>query len=155
MAVALVLPPPALSQAIPPRVQQTWMRQMREQARMMGETLRQMERLRLECRTMEEQSLQAMEQLRDRNALGPDQARLLRGHERLRDMAGAMAGAAGGMARVAERARDMLTDPETPWNPDAEREMRHLREQVEEMAGQLEEGLRTLERLRARLGPSG
>jgi hypothetical protein len=158
LAAALAFPLGLTAQARPQQqmqMHQQMMQRMQEQARMMGETMRHMEQVRQRWQAMENHTVQAMEQLRQQGRLQAPDAQLLRRQERLRDMAHAMSGAAGEMNRVMERARDMVDDPDTPWGQDAEQEMNRLREHMENMARQMEDGLQIMERLQLRLGAPG
>jgi hypothetical protein len=49
----------------------------------------------------------------------------------------------------------MVREPGADWNAETERELTRLRLHWEEMAGQMEEGLAIMERLRDRISQSG
>jgi hypothetical protein len=128
------------------------MQRMQEQAMRMQESMQQMQRLQVRAHEIEQQMLQQMERLRQQQMLAEQDRNRLREQERVRDMAHAMSTAAREMVQAMERARDMLGDPGSAWGPEMEQDMIRLREQMEEMAGSMDEGLAILQRLRDRLG---
>lgn len=105
---------------------------------------------------MEQQMVQAMERLQQNRQLATENAVQLRNQERLRSMARSMTDGAREMHRAMEQLRNMVGDPGAGWDQQMEREMERLRQHWEEMAGQMEEGLLIMDRLRERIHqPSG
>lgn len=130
------------------------MQRMQEQARQLTETMRQMATVQERAHQLEQQMVTQMEQFRLRRDLDVQFAERLRQEERLREMAHSMNVGAQEMQRAMEQLRNMLEQSGAPLARDMEQEVERLRNHWEVMAGEMEEGIRLLERLRDRVQAS-
>ncbi len=135
----------------PARMQQQQMMQMQQQMQEMTRMMERVSGVQERARQMEREMLRSMEHLQQNQQLAQENAVQLRNQERLRNMAQSMTDGAGEMVRAMEQFRHMLGDPGAGWDPEMERQMEQLQQHWENMAGQMEESLQIMERLRDRL----
>jgi uncharacterized membrane-anchored protein YjiN (DUF445 family) len=154
----LALLPTTLSAQNPAAQQQQQqmeqMQRMQEQARQLTETMRHMATVQERAHQLEQQMVTQMEQFRLRRDLDVQFTERLRQEERLREMAHSMNIGAQEMHRAMEQLRAMLEQSGAPLARDMEQEVERLRNHWEVMAGEMEEGIRLLERLRDRVQAS-
>lgn len=136
---------------------QQQMLRLQEQVTQMNEAMQRMAQIHERAHQLEQHMVQAMEQLWRYEGVqeGVDQQLQIQNHERLRVMAEAMSEGARATHRAMEQFRNMVREPGADWNAETERELTRLRLHWEEMAGQMEEGLAIMERLRDRISQSG
>ncbi len=149
VAVAAFLMPLAVAGQQTQQLQQ--IQRMQVQAQRLHESMQQMQRVHQRAQTMEHQMVQQIERLRQYEELQVQDRDRLREQERVRDMAHALSSAAREMTQAMERARDMFSDPQAVWTPEAEREMEQLHLRLGQVVAPMEESLTIMERLRERL----
>lgn len=122
------------------------MQRMQEHARQLTEAMHQMTTVQERAHRLEQQILHEMEQDRMRRDLDMHAAERLRQEERLREMARSMNAGAEEMHRAMEQLRNMLEQSGASIDGDVDREVERLRNHWELMVGEMEEGVRLLER---------
>lgn len=138
--------------------QQQQVLRLQEQMAYMNQTMQRMAQIQERAHQLEQQLTRQMAQLWLHEGVeeGVNQQLQIQQHERLRAMVHATNEGAQSAYRAMEQFRAMVGEPGAAWNAEAEREMARLRLHWEEIAGQLEQGLLIMERLRDRLGaPAG
>jgi uncharacterized protein YukE len=133
------------------QIQQQQMMRMQEQVHQLDQAMHRMTELQQRAQILERQMAQQMDRLQANREAAERNALELRNQERLRSMAQALGDGAQEMNRAMQQLRNMLGEPGAAWNGDMERDMLRLREHWEQMAGDLEEGLQIMERLRDRI----
>lgn len=151
IALALLLLPSAALAQDPHHMTEMHQR-MQEQAMRMQESMQVMQRLQSRAQEMEQLMAGELQRMREQAVLQEQDHIHMRDQERIRDMAHAISTASREMVQAMERARDMLGDRTGPMDPRMNQEMEHLREQMNMMAGSMEESLAILERMRQRPG---
>ena len=124
---------------------------MQQQMQQLSQTMDRMARIQERAQTMEQQMAQAMERLHQNGDAGAMTQERLRNQEHVRTMAQAMNDGAQEMQRAMEQLRNMMGEPGASGNGDMQRDMDQLRQHWNDMAGQMEESLQIMERLRDRL----
>jgi uncharacterized protein YukE len=136
---------------IPQQQMQQQMMRMQEQVQQLNRVMERMSGIQQRAQAMEHDMALAMQRLQANRELAEQNAFQLRNQERLRSMAQAMDDGAREMHRAMEQLRNMVGEPNAAWNGTMERDMLQLREHWEKMAGDLEDGLQIMERLRDRV----
>jgi uncharacterized protein YukE len=139
-------------------LQEQQMMRLQEQVSRMNEAMQHMHQIQERARNLEQRLNQEMARLWQHQGVqeGADLPLMLENHERLRTMAHAMAEGARETHRAMEQLRNMVREPGAGWSPEMEREFERLRLHWENMAGEMEQGLAIMERLRDRIGqPNG
>jgi hypothetical protein len=153
----LVAPPMQSLAQEPTRMQQQQMQQQQQMIRMqehvqqLDRVMQRMSGIQQRAQAMENHMLQEMRQLQANREMSEQGALQLRNQERLRSMAQAMNDGAREMHRAMEQLRNMVGERNAAWDGDMERDMLRLREHWEAMAGDMENGLQIMERLRDRI----
>ena len=137
-------------------LQQQQTLRLQEQMAHMNEAMQRMVQIQERARHLEQHLVREMEQLWQYQGVeeGADRQLQIQNRERLQVMVQAMSEGARLTYRAMEQYRSMV-GPTAGWNVEAERELVRLRLHWEEMAGQMEQGLAIMERLRERLGDPG
>jgi uncharacterized protein YPO0396 len=148
-AVQLDAQVPATQQA-----QQQQLQRMQEQVQRLTETTQRMTRIQDQAREMEQLMLRDMQQLRQQEGLQLQDQERLRQQENVRNMAHALAGAAGEMNQAVLGLREMAQNSGQKLDRDMEQQMDRLRQHLQETCDQMEAGLRVIEQLRDRLNRS-
>jgi hypothetical protein len=162
MAVGLTLAGAPVRGQDPGRVlqqqqQQQQVLRLHEQMAHMNRTMQHMAQIQERAHQLEQQLNRQMAQLWRHEGVqeGVNQQFQIQQHERLRAMVQATNEGAQLTYRAIEQFRAMVGEPGAVWSPEAEREITRLRLHWEEMAGQMEQGLAIMERLRDRIGDPG
>lgn len=124
---------------------------MQQQMQQLSQTMDRMARIQQRAQTMEQQMTQAMARLQQNPDLAAMNQEQLRNQERLHTMAQAMNDGAQQMHRAMEQLRNMMGDPSVSGTGDFQRDMDRLRQHWDDVAGQMEQGLQIMDRLRDRL----
>jgi hypothetical protein len=147
--------PTGVDAQTPPVVQQQQQQQqamrMQQQIQHLNQVMERVSGVQERARQMEQQMLHSMQQLQQTRQMALENAVRIRNQERLHSMAQSVADGARMMHRAMEQLRTMIGDPGTGWDPEMERQMEQLRQHWNGMAGQMEEGLTIMERLRDRI----
>ena len=138
-------------------LQEQQMVRLQEQAMRMNEAIQRMSRIQERAHNLEHRLIQEMSRLWQYQGVqeGVDVPLQLQTHERLRVMAHAMSEGAYHTNQAMEQLRNMLGEPGVAWDAQSEGEFERLRLNWEETAGQMEEGLAIMERLRDRISQPG
>lgn len=136
----------------PGRMQQQQMmmqqQMVQEQTRELNRAMERMSQIQMRAQNMERDMNQAMHQLRQNPELAQQNALHLRNQERLQSMAQSMNAGAREMERAMEQLRNMIGEPGFNMDQTMQRDMQQLREHWDGMAGNFEEGLRVMDRIR-------
>lgn len=134
--------------------QQQQVLRLQEQTAHMNQAMQRMAQIQERAHQLEQQLTREMAQLWRHEGVqeGVNQQLQIQQHERLRAMVQATNEGAQLAYRAMEQFRAMVGEPGAAWNVEAERELVRLRLHWEEIAGQMEQGLAVMERLRDRLG---
>ncbi|MEJ2539529.1 MAG: hypothetical protein P8188_06105 [Gemmatimonadota bacterium] len=132
--------------------QQQMMMRLQEQVQHLNRVMERVSGVEQRAQQMEREMVRSMERLQQDRLMAEENAVRLRNQERLRSMAQSMTDGATEMHRAMTQFRSMLQDPGVGWDPEMERQMEQLREHWDTMAGQMEESLQIMDRLRERLG---
>ncbi|MEW5918085.1 MAG: hypothetical protein AB1762_16910 [Gemmatimonadota bacterium] len=125
--------------------QQQLQQQQQQRLQQMEQALQKTERIRERLRLLEQEMTRDMERDRTR-----DQQHL-REHQRLRDMNKALGEMAQQLHGATLQLRDRERDQDRVRDQEMERDMERLRLHVDQMGQQLDEGLKIMERIQARL----
>ena len=138
-------------------LQEQQMQRLQEQVTQMNQAMQHMTQIHERAHRLEQHLVQEMQRLWRHEGVqeGVDQRLQIQNHERLRAMAQSMSEGAQATYRAMEQFRNMVGEPGAGWNAEMERELTRLRLHWEEMAGQMEEGVAIMERLRDRISQSG
>lgn len=131
--------------------QQQQMMQMQQQFMHLNQVMERVSLVQQRAHVMEREMARSMERIHQNQELAARSTEQLRNQERIRSMAQSMDDGAQQTHRAMEQLRNMLGDPAIAGNGDMVREMERLRQHWEEIAGQMEEGLQIMDRLRDRL----
>lgn len=123
--------------------QQAQQQQQQQRLRQLEQALQKTERIRDRLHQMDQDMTRDMDRIRDQNRL--------REHQAVRDMGRALGQVADNLRGATLQLRNQEREQLRLQDPEMQREMERLRQHVQNMGTQLEDGLKIMERLQQRL----